>query len=189
MNTQQESIHEDGKFHFFWNGVFSQWHPSEFVIESGNKVGNYDYGSITFNCAEQYMMFKKAALFGDKHAASLILQATDPKVQKKLGREVQNFDVAVWEQECGKIVYDGNYAKFTQNPSLYRELMNTGNAILVEASPYDTVWGIGLDEATAKVTPVNEWKGTNWLGEVLTQLKLDLEWEEEKRLQSVAIEI
>jgi ribA/ribD-fused uncharacterized protein len=67
--------------------------------------------------------------------------------------------------------------------------MNTGNAILVEASPYDTVWGIGLDEVTAKVTPVNEWKGTNWLGEVLTQLKLDLEWEEEKRLQSVGIEI
>lgn len=188
MNNEQHDIH-DGQFTFFYDGPFSQWYHSEFTIDKGNKIGAYDYGVITFVTAEQYMMFKKAALFEDHGTATLILQAIHPRDQKRLGRGVMNFDKDVWEQECGKIVYDGNYAKFTQNSNLYRELMATGNTILVEASPYDTIWGIGLSEEVARVTPVKDWKGTNWLGEVLTCVRDDLKAEARNRLQSVGIEL
>lgn len=187
-NNEVHDIH-DGKFTFFWDGPFSQWYHSEFVIESGNKIGSYDYGSIRFVTTEQYMMFKKASLFEDHATATLILQAVHPRDQKRLGRSVMNFEPEVWEQECGKIVYDGNYAKFTQNPNLYRELMATGDSILVEASPYDKIWGIGLSEEVARITPVNQWQGTNWLGEVLTSLRDDLRAEERNRLQALEIDL
>jgi len=156
------------QYTFFWNGPLSQWYQSNFKV-----------GGITFNTAEQYMMYHKAMMFGDTAIAKQILNTGDPKTQKALGRKVAGFKMSEWNKQCIQIVYRGNHAKFTQNQYLYKALMNTGTTTLVEASPFDTIWGIGLDEKTARVTPEDDWKGTNWLGLTLTQLREFLKDEEE----------
>jgi ribA/ribD-fused uncharacterized protein len=151
------------KFTFFWSGPYSQWFASEFKIEDEK-----------FATAEQYMMFKKALLFGDEEVANAIMRTNNPKEQKALGRKVKGFEKSVWDEHAKKIVYDGNYAKFTQNPSLMTELMKTKGTTLVESSPVDTIWGIGLHKTDPKAQDRNQWRGTNWLGEVLTNLRNDL---------------
>jgi len=153
---------------FFWSGPFSQWYKSNFTLDG-----------ITFNTAEQYMMYHKAMLFNDTEIAKQILNTGDPKTQKALGRKVQNFNMSKWNEHCLQIVFKGNHAKFTQNKYLYRQLLNTGSTLLVEASPYDSIWGIGLNETDAKKTPEHEWPGSNWLGQTLTNLR-DFLREEEK---------
>ncbi len=149
-------------FTFFWHGPFSQWYPSRFIIEG-----------ITYSCAEQYMMYKKALLFNDVITANKILRETSPKKQKSLGRKVKWFDPVRWEQVAQEIVYAGNYNKFTQNADLMVKLLSS-NGTLVEASPFDTVWGIGLSKDDPKALSRATWQGTNWLGEILTNLKQDL---------------
>jgi len=151
------------QYTFFWNGPFSQWFPSKF------KVGEQE-----FNCAEQFMMYSKAIFFDDKKIADQIMQSTSPRDQKKMGRQVKNFDESNWNQVAKSFVYVGNMAKFSQNPNLLEILMKTGDTILVEASPYDRIWGIGLDEVEAKTLPPEQWRGTNFLGLVLTQVKNDI---------------
>jgi ribA/ribD-fused uncharacterized protein len=153
------------KFTFFWkaHSPFSQWHPATFEIKG-----------ITFNCAEQAMMYGKAILFGDHEIAEQILASTNPAHQKALGRKVRNFDKNLWERSCKRIVYKVNYAKFTQNQHLLRALLETKGTTLVEASPYDTIWGIGLDANHPDARDRSKWRGKNWLGEVLTQLRENL---------------
>lgn len=151
------------QYEFFWSGPFSQWYPSMFMIDDK-----------TFSCAEQYMMYNKAILFNDTATAKKIMNTINPKEQKKLGRQVKDFDVKVWNNVAKDVVYQGNRAKFLQNSKLYAILMDTGMRLLVEASPYDAVWGIGLSAVAARVTPADEWPGTNWLGEVLTKVRDDL---------------
>ena len=153
------------QFHFFFqnNNVFSQWFPATFTIDN-----------IIFNCTEQYMMYKKAQLFKDKEIMKQILKSTKPNEQKALGRKVKNFDETIWNQQARKIVYDGNYAKFTQNPELLNQLLNTKGFTLVEASPFDKIWGIGLSANDSRAKQRKLWKGTNWLGETLTLLRENL---------------
>lgn len=151
-------------YHFFWNGEFSQWYPSIFKDDTGKQ----------FVTAEQYMMYHKALTFGDTEIAEAIMKTDNPSLQKGLGRQVKNFNADVWNAVAKDIVYQGNMYKFSQNSVLLDVLMSTGTRTLVEASPYDTVWGIGLSEVDAKITPPEEWRGTNWLGEVLTKLRDDL---------------
>lgn len=150
-------------YEFFWSGPFSQWHKSNFII-NGQR----------FSCAEQYMMYCKAMLFGDYATAVTIMATDNPKEQKKLGRQVNGFIPEIWSNVAREFVYHGNLAKFLQNNDLYDILMDTEDKILVEASPFDSIWGIGLDEKHAKITPPNEWPGTNWLGQVLTQVRDDI---------------
>jgi len=120
--------------------------------------------SIEYNCCEQYMMHQKALTFGDTDTAKLIMKAEHPKDQKALGRQVKNFDKAKWDTVSIGIVYKGNYAKFSQNDELGDELLATGNKILVEASPYDTIWGIGMGEKEPGINDPANWKGLNLLG-------------------------
>jgi ribA/ribD-fused uncharacterized protein len=151
-------------FTFFWRteSPFSQWHPCSFAIDG-----------IACNCAEQYMMYRKAMLFGDERIAARILKAKSPVEQKKLGRQVRNFDRIRWEQICKEVVYEANRAKFAQNQELLRQLLDTKGTTLVEASPYDTIWGVGLAEEDPAIRDRRKWKGTNWLGEILTKLRED----------------
>lgn len=151
------------KFTFFWSGPFSQWYPSNFVSEQ-----------INYNCAEQYMMYQKAMFFGDHKSAERILETVKPSEQKALGRQVKNFDLDKWNQVAKEIVYNGNHEKFRQNKDLYKSLMDTVGTTLVEASPYDKIWGIGLKENDPRALNRNSWMGSNWLGEILTQLRQDL---------------
>src|SRR4051794_40507217 len=148
------------KFTFFWSGPFSQWHPSVFVIDGRS-----------YTHAEQYMMEQKALLFGDEATAEMIRLAATPREQKALGREVKPFDKDRWDAAARPIVFKGNWAKFTQNPDLKERLLATAGTTLVEASPKDRVWGIGLAENDRRASDRSKWLGLNWLGQVLTQVR------------------
>jgi ribA/ribD-fused uncharacterized protein len=150
------------KFTLFYSGPFSQWHRSPFTI-----------GKDEYNCAEQFMMAEKAKLFGDDNAWNAIMSTNDPRRQKAIGRSVIGFDPVVWEKNAKLIVYRGSYAKFMQNKDLRHHLLCTIGSTIVEASPTDTIWGIGLSGDNPDCHDRTKWKGTNWLGEVLTLLRID----------------
>ena len=166
MRWLLKEINENDKkfdFIYFWRNknetneinktCFSQWYKSWFTV-----------GEKSYINAEQYMMSEKAKLFGDEEIYDKIMKNLSPKEIKQLGREVKNFDPDIWEDECRKIVVKGNVAKFSQNPKLKEFLINTGDAILVEASPFDSIWGIGLAEEDPLISNPNDWKGKNYLG-------------------------
>ena len=148
------------KYVLFWDGPFSQWHPSVFKVDG-----------TTYNCAEQFMMAEKAKLFGDTKKRKEIMKTSSPKKQKHLGREVKPFDKNRWNSVARDIVFRGNVAKFSQNEDLKKELLSTGNRVLAEASPVDEIWGIGLAEDDPEALNPKNWKGTNWLGEVLMRVR------------------
>lgn len=150
-------------FTFFWNGPFSQWHICKFKLDN-----------VEYNCAEQWMMASKARFFKDDLSLRKILKANDPREQKRLGREVANFIEDKWNGVARDVVYRGNEAKFIQNPKLKEVLLKTKGTTLVEASPYDQVWGIGLRESDPRALDRKTWKGKNWLGQVLTALRDEL---------------
>lgn len=152
-------------FTFFFTEAspFSNWYPCRFVVDG-----------IEFNCTEQHMMHGKAMLFGDTDVAAEVLAAAHPREHKALGRKVKNFDDHVWRRERVRIVTAGNRAKFTQNPDLLAQLLATAGTTLVEASPYDKIWGIGLDAKDPRASDPAQWKGQNLLGKLLTELRDEL---------------
>ncbi len=158
-------------FLFFWGNTsnqvdkscLSQWWKSDF------QVSIYKYC-----CMEQYMMAEKARLFDDKLSEEKIMKETDPKKIKELGRNVKNFDEDLWNRHKYSIVLNGNYFKFIQNKELLDYLLSTKNKILVEASPYDRVWGIGLSAENKDAYHPNLWKGENLLGFALMEVRNEL---------------
>lgn len=117
------------------------------------------------------MMAGKARLFGDEEMLEKIMAASDPRTMKKLGRQVRGFDQAVWEQYKYALVLQGNVCKFSQNPALGQFLLSTGEQILVEASPYDRIWGIGLSATDPRAQDPRQWRGRNLLGFALTEVR------------------
>lgn len=160
------------KWLFFWGhqpakdgaitaSCFSQWwaaHP--FVVDD-----------VQYKTAEHYMMAEKARLFGDEPIRGAILNAPSPAAAKALGRKVAGFDEAAWKTERWNIVTRGNTAKFGQHPELQAFLLHTGDRVLVEASPYDRIWGIGRSAKDAEVENPDNWKGLNLLGFVLMEVR------------------
>ena len=157
---------EINNYTFFWTGPFSQWYPSKFTIDE-----------VKYISAEQYMMAQKAIMFEDQEMFKKILLSHSPRQQKHFGRSVKGFNQREWEKVARGFVYMANYAKFTQNPELKELLLKTRGTELVEASPYDKVWGIGLQEGHKDIHDKKKWLGKNWLGEVLTQVRLKIEEE------------
>jgi ribA/ribD-fused uncharacterized protein len=162
------------EFLFFWGhqkskdgsmtrSCLSQWWQSGFTIEGTH-----------YATAEHYMMAEKARLFGDEGIISSILHAETPKEAKALGRKISGFDEAKWLEQRVSIVTRGNYAKFSQNAALQRFLMGTGDRILVEASPVDPIWGIGLAEDDPKAKIPSQWNGLNLLGFALMTVREQL---------------
>lgn len=147
-------------FTFFWKHRLSQWHRAPFVV-----------GGVTFLCAEQYMMYAKALLFGDREAAARILAAETPGEQQAIGREVRGFDETVWVLFREGIVYTGSYARFSQDADQRELLFATRGTTLVEASPHDRVWGIGLAANDPRALDRSKWLGLNLLGEILTRVR------------------
>lgn len=146
-------------FVLFWGGPFSQWYPHKMTIDN-----------VEYNTCEQYMMAQKANVFGDKEALEEIMATKDPRKQKAIGRTVKNFNAAVWERLCRDIVFRANLAKFS-DPEMKAYLFSFGNEEIVEASPYDKIWGIGLGEDDPRAVDKSQWQGTNWLGETLVQVR------------------
>jgi ribA/ribD-fused uncharacterized protein len=140
--------------------VFSNWHRSPFV-----------YKGHRFNCVEQFMMFSKAKMFGDDKAAAAVMATSDPRQQKALGRAVKGYDDATWSSRRLNIVTVGCREKFLQNPSMLAELLATGTTMIVEASPYDRVWGIGLGQDDPKALDRKQWRGENLLGQALMTVR------------------
>lgn len=149
------------QYHFFWHGPLSQWSDHGFKVDD-----------ILFENAEKYMMYHKAKLFGDEESMEKILECYDPKTIKRLGRGVKGFDEKIWKEKCTDIVYDGNMAKFGQNDEAREALMATDRLVLVEASPYDRIWGIGYDRINA-MKNVERW-GLNLLGVTLMRVREDI---------------
>jgi ribA/ribD-fused uncharacterized protein len=117
------------------------------------------------------MMVQKALLFGDTHAAERIRACAQPAEAKELGRHVRGFDEERWEQRRVEVVTTGSYAKFSQNPALRAYLLSTRPRVLVEASPKDTIWGIGLAENDRRARDPRSWRGANLLGFALMRAR------------------
>lgn len=160
------------KYVFFWghkkfNGItetcLSQWYECKFTVDG-----------VEYHTAEQYMMAQKAILFKDDEILQKIMSADNPAVYKSLGRQIRNFDSKIWDENKCKIVVSGNMAKFSQNPKLLDFLLKTGDRVLVEASPYDRIWGIGLAKDTPDIENPFKWKGINLLGFALMEVRENL---------------
>lgn len=162
------------KFLFFWGhtpssdgsigpSCLSQWWMQRFEVNG-----------VTYSCAEQYMMAEKARLFRDDDMLAEIMKARSPKEMKAYGRAVQNFDKDVWETHCYRTVKTASKAKFSQNPELLEFLLSTKNRILVEASPRDRIWGIGMGKQNPDVENPMKWRGRNLLGFALTEARDEL---------------
>lgn len=139
---------------------FSQWYDCYFEVEG-----------VQYHTTEQYMMASKAKLFGDDEVFQEIMMEYHPHVYKKLGRKVHGFNPELWDERKYDIVVEGNKAKFGQNADIRDFLLSTGDAILVEASPYDKIWGIGLDREAAMKGTVEQWQGENLLGCALMEAR------------------
>jgi len=150
-------------FFFGPESPFSQWHPATFVLDG-----------VLFHCAEQAMMHGKALLFGDAEVAAELLETASPRQQKALGRKVRHFSDGPWKEHRERIVHAANVAKFGQNRPLRELLLATAGTDLVEASPYDRIWGIGLAATDPRATDPTQWRGQNLLGKILTQVRGEL---------------
>ncbi|MEI0796951.1 NADAR family protein [Brachyspira intermedia] len=134
-------------------------------------IKDFRDNDLVFNCMEKYMMYNKALLFDDKDIANEILNANQPKAIKELGRKVKNFNDELWDKMKYKIVFTGNYYKFSQNTDLRNFLLSTKNKVLVEASPYDKVWGIKMKYDDENIENPFCWKGENLLGFALMEAR------------------
>jgi ribA/ribD-fused uncharacterized protein len=145
----------------FWHGCYSQW-----------RMNFFKWNDIEFNCCEQFMMFFKALVHKDLETAKSIMKEVMPNNQKSLGRKVKNFDINLWDYETSMaVVYVANFLKFEQDDELYEYLINDPARIIVEASPADIVWGIGLTKEDPLAWDIETWKGENRLGKCITDVR------------------
>lgn len=152
------------KYVLFWDGPFSNWDPSPFVM-------TMPHGEVFFNCGEQYMMYAKAMFFGDYKTAESIMRTSRPDEQKQLGREVKGYDDAEWALNRFDIVVKGLHRKFSQNEKHFDQLIATQGKIIVEASPYDRIWGIGLGVDDPRALDESKWEGLNLLGKACMRVR------------------
>ncbi|MFJ6616107.1 NADAR family protein [Kitasatospora sp. NPDC091335] len=141
----------------------SQWWPGEFTVDG-----------VTYASAEHWMMAGKARMFGDEEIVRRVLAARTPAEAKKLGRLVQGFDDETWVAGRFELVVAGNVAKFGQDEALRGYLLGTGDRVLVEASPLDRIWGIGLAADDIRSQQPAEWRGSNLLGFALMEARARL---------------
>ncbi|MCW3816950.1 NADAR family protein [Micromonospora sp. DR5-3] len=162
------------KFLHFWGhrpqrdgsvgaGCLSQWWPAPFTVDGR-----------TYATAEHWMMWQKATLFGDAEVAERVLASGHPQRAKALGRQVRGFDEATWAARRYEIVVAGSVAKFGQHEELGRFLLGTGERVLVEASPVDRIWGIGLAADDPRAADPARWRGENLLGFALMDVRAAL---------------
>lgn len=145
------------------NGFLSNWYLSAF------RSDNIDFSSL-----EQFMMYRKAVCFRDDESAARILSTDDTAKIKALGRLVSGYDGHIWNGIRQLVVYEGLLAKFSQNESLKRDLLDTGDALLAECAVKDCIWGIGLSMTDPKRFDPSQWRGQNLLGYTLMMTRYKL---------------
>ena len=149
------------------NGYLSNWYLSGFTVNE-----------ITFSSMEQYLMYNKAIVFSDKEIAKQILETDDVSLIKDLGRKVKNYNDNYWNGVRQIIVYEGLYAKFSQNEELKKQLLSTGNAILAECAVRDLIGGIGLSMHDPDRFDRNKWRGQSLLGYATMRVREKLKFEQ-----------
>jgi ribA/ribD-fused uncharacterized protein len=152
--------HKEGADGIIGDICFSQWFPAPFEVNGQN-----------FPTSEHYMMAKKAVLFSDQEMLENILACKTPREAKAFGRKVRNFDAAVWEKQRSRIVVEANLAKFSQNQGMKDFLLASAPKILVEASPRDRIWGIGMGKGNSDALDPRKWRGKNLLGFALLEVR------------------
>ncbi|WP_328942292.1 NADAR family protein [Streptomyces sp. NBC_00250] len=169
--TQQVSRGDRVKWLHFWGhrphpdgrlsaSCLSQWWPAPFVVDG-----------VSYATAEHWMMAAKARLFEDAEAERAALTAGTPAEAKKAGRLVRGFDDTVWARERFGIVVEGSVHKFSSDEALRAYLLGTRGRVLVEASPLDRVWGIGLAADDPRAQDPARWRGDNLLGFALMEAR------------------
>ena len=149
------------KYYFFWKGILSNWAKAPFSVWGKD-----------FTCGEQAMMWAKARLFKDYDSMLNIMKETNPKKIKDMGRAVSGFDENTWIEHRYKLCKEFLVAKFTQCEAARNEILKHKNEILVEASPFDRIWGIGYSEEEA-IENIDNW-GENLLGKLLTEVSKEV---------------
>lgn len=145
-------------------GCFSNWYRAKF-----------EYAGKMFSSVEQYMMYHKASLFRQYDLEKKIMATDDPAVIKKLGRtKFPAFNADLWDDVSYAIVKRGVRAKFMQNPDILKILLSTGNKVLAEASQADVKWGIGIAANDLLRYNVKKWRGKNFLGRILMEVRDEL---------------
>lgn len=156
------------KYIFFYGNKdhFSNFYQTKFIVNG-----------INFSCGEQFIMYNKAILFNDIDIATQIINESDPVKIKKLGRKVKNFNDNIWSKMREQIAYNGLYAKYKQNIILHDYIIETDMLKIVEASPIDKIWGIGLGIYDIQIEDKKNWKGSNILGKILMNVRSQLLYE------------
>ena len=166
-----EAVGQRTEFLYFWGhepqrdgstgpGCLSQWWPAPFTVDG-----------VTYPTAEHWMMAGKARLFRDDQALAAVLAAGSPKAAKAAGRSVRGFDEQAWAASRFELVVAGNLAKFQHNPDLGAFLAATRPKVLVEASPRDRIWGIGMTAGHPDAGRPSRWRGANLLGFALMNVR------------------
>jgi ribA/ribD-fused uncharacterized protein len=170
MKYYIDNINPNPEFIFFWghqpskDGIitkscFSQWWLSSFVVED-----------VLYYSAEHWMMAKKAELF-EPTKVNEITNTPSPALVKKIGRSIENYNDDIWKENRYNIVKQGTFYKFSQNQELKTFLLSTNQKVIVEASPIDTIWGIGLAPNNKKINNPSNWRGLNLLGFALMEVR------------------
>lgn len=161
---------------YFWGSFMSNFAWAPFKIDRRVFPVNFTVGGeyVDFTTSEQFYMACKAAHFDDESSFQLILEAPDAKSAKAIGRKVAGFDAAEWDRVSTSTMYYAIYNKFFQNHLFMEKLIATGSKVLVEASPVDRIWGVGLHEDDDAILDEKNWLGQNRLGLVLMQVRRDV---------------
>lgn len=162
-------------FLFFWGHTGSSINKVSRQCLSQWYEAGFSFDSVYYKTAEHWMMAQKAKLFNELNLFDEIIDSESPQTVKELGRKVKNFGSDVWNEHKCKIVVNGNVHKFTQNPRLFDFLKSTKGKYLIEASPYDPIWGIGISEDNDDIDNPYFWKGENLLGFALMEVRDFLE--------------
>jgi len=148
---------------FFWNSIYSQWYTTN--------NGQFEENGVIYPNAEKYMMCKKCEVFDAHDILFEMIKTDDPRVIKALGREISNFTDEEWDKHKIDIVTQGNVLKFSQNSDLLEIMKKHKDKIIVEASPEDKIWGIGLHWDDDRVLYEDQWKGENLLGKCIMRAR------------------
>jgi len=168
VNLQPENLAtkqiDNYLFFFSRHSFLSNFSPSNFTVNATN-----------YTCSEQYLQHQKALLFDDKNMAEKIMQSNNPGQMKRLTANLANFNGKLWEEKSPDICYTALKEKFSQNPKLQTMLQETHDKVLVEASPYDRVWGIGYGKEEPNLIQKQSTWGKNLQGITLMKVRNEIQ--------------
>ena len=169
---EENQFHYNDDYVFFTKSFLSQWYGAFSGQESSFRTQIFGEIDVWFNCAEQAMMWSKAMLFSDYETAQQVLAEKHPKEQKNLGRMVQPFNQQLWDDKKFQLIVNINKCKFAANKHLRNRLLETTKTkMLVEAAPWDSVWGIGMGVDDPNILDQSKWRGENLLGKSLMKVR------------------